>query len=454
MDAPFANRLPPELLLTIATFTDQNTIFRLATVCKYWHDVLTGTATLWTSIDCRNESRTSILLLRSKSSPIDVIIDRFVPEAISLVANHTHRMRSIDVDLYPHQFRGIRPLLNELAPILETMRMMRRQNTSLSTRRRGAFPPYTSFFRGEFPALRTLYLEGYPLDLTQSSPMMTNGLTTLVLNSRQSYNRRDLFEYLEHCENLAHLRIDLPYLQGIIPASHTVSLPYLRELRLARSSLAILHHLSFPPSADLTIDLCVEGHTGEDPLAVVWARDGLPQILEPRAIKDIGIVFLRSNCVVALSGPHLIFMENVNSNSSLPMSFHSDWLDSVQSLPITTTEVFRLVQPPRCPFIGTLQPQSCARLLLHMPALKHIILDISVVLFFVRALEPVYGQVPCPRLQSLVVIRQEGREIYLRDRLFALSARRRDHGCPLVCSMGSPGPSNWLQDVVRLERIV
>ena len=65
MDIPFINRLPPELLVAITTFiTDQNTIFQLATVCRHWHDTLTGTATLWTSIDCRSRSRTSILLQR------------------------------------------------------------------------------------------------------------------------------------------------------------------------------------------------------------------------------------------------------------------------------------------------------------------------------------------------------------------------------------------------------
>ena len=120
MDVPFITRLPPELLVEITTFiTDQSTIFRLATVCRHWHDVLTGTATLWTSIDCRSESRTSILLQRSQSSPIDIAVDRthYVPEGIPLVASHIHRIRSIDVSsLSPRELEKNYSLLNGSAP--------------------------------------------------------------------------------------------------------------------------------------------------------------------------------------------------------------------------------------------------------------------------------------------------------------------------------------------------
>jgi hypothetical protein len=39
-----------------------------------------------------------------------------------------------------------------------------------------------------------------------------------------------------------------------------------------------------------------------------------------------------------------------------------------------------------------------------MPALQQIVLDISVAPFFVRVLEPIGGQIPCPKLQDLIVI--------------------------------------------------
>ena len=52
MDTPLADRLPPELLLTITTsIIDQSTISRLSAVYRYWRDVFTGNPTLWTSID-------------------------------------------------------------------------------------------------------------------------------------------------------------------------------------------------------------------------------------------------------------------------------------------------------------------------------------------------------------------------------------------------------------------
>ena len=446
--APFINRLPLELLLAIAIFTDQRTILRLIAVCRYWRHVLTGTATLWTSIDCRSVSRTSILLKRSKSSPINVTIDRFVPEAISLVASHTHRMRSIDVNLPLDQFGGVRDLLNTLAPILEKMRLRPRDDST-----HGFPPPHTSFFRGQFPALRALHLEGYPTFPIRPAPMMTKSLTTLVLDNRQSHKRCDLLGYLEHCENLVHLKIDLPNLRGTAPASRIISLPNLRELRSVLSSLATLQHLSFPPSADLIIEPRVREHIEGSPLVAAWVRDGLAKILELRTIKDIRMMFDTLNCVVALSGPHLVFMEQVKTDTIHYDTFHSDYLDSLQSLPIATTEVLRFLQPPQHPFTRTLQPQSCTRLLLQMPELKRIILDTSVTQSFVRALEPVNGQVPCPNLQVLTVIWGGSHDTCLRKGLFALSKQRKDHGCPLVCNMGF-GFKNWWQEAIRLERVV
>ena len=187
MDVPFINRLPFELLVAITALTpDQSTIFRLATVCRHWHDALTGAATLWTSIDCRSESRTSILLQRSKSSPIDVTVDRshYVLEAVSLVASQTHRMGSIDVTLSYRELEDFYSLLNGPAPILEAM-WMQGESYPCSTR---SLPLYSSSFQGQFPALRTLCLEDYPFDLAQFVPMMTNGLTKLVLCSQQFHH--------------------------------------------------------------------------------------------------------------------------------------------------------------------------------------------------------------------------------------------------------------------------
>ena len=454
MDVPFVNRLPPELLVAITTFiTDQSTIFRLATVCRYWHNVLTETTTLWTSIDCRSTSRTVILLQRSKTSPIDLTVDRasYAPGAIAFVSSHTHRIRSINVILSTRELEAFRYLLHGPAPILKVMRLQG-QNEN--------FPPptlflphYSSFFRGHFPTLRTLHLEGYPLDLARSVPMMTNGLTTLVLDNRGNHQLRDLLEYLEHCQKLECLKINLPDLQGIVPSSRIVSLPNLRELQLLRSPFTTLHHLSFPPSTDLTIQSPVRIYAAGYPLPDVWAQDGLHHIFKLRTIKGIKMMFYRHNCVVGLLGPHLTLVVQARANDSNPGSFHSDCLDSFQVLPINDTESFRFIQPPRYQFTGTLRLQSCIGLLSRMPALKEIVLNVSVVPFFTHALGPVAGEILCPKLRELTVIRGTDHGADLSDSLLALSDQRKEHGYPLVCSIGSPDPLNWPK-IVGLERVV
>ena len=356
-------------------------------------------------------------------------------------------MRSIDVNTSFDQCRGVRPLLDESAPMLETMRIRLPGCSSVYS-----LPPWSSFFRGQFPALRTLHLDDYPLDLTQSALETTTGLTALVLGSRQSDNPRDLFRCLGHCKNLVHLRVDLPDVRGTVPAPGIVSLSNLRELQSDRSSFTALHHLSLPPTTNLTIGPRVREYVEGHPLTTGWEQDGLHQMLESRPITGIQITFDTSFCLVKLSGTHFVFTDQVKTFNSRHNSFYSICLDSFRSLPIATTEVLTFAQPPQRPFTGALLPESCTRLLLQMPGLTRIVLDPSVALSFVRALWPVNGQVPCPKLQDLVVIRREGREDHLRNGLVALSNQRKDHGCPLECSMGSADSSSWWQ-VTQLERV-
>lgn len=454
MDVPSINRLPPELLVAITTFiTDQSTIFRLATVCRHWHDALTEAATLWTSIDCRSESRTSILLQRSRSIPICVTVDctRYAPEAVSLVANHTHRMRSIDVTLSPRALEAFRPLLYGLAPILRTVRM---QASNPLTYPGLWYPPYSLFFQGQFPALRTLYFKGFPFDLAQSAPVITNGLTTLVLDNQQSHHLRDFLEYLEHCKNLEHLKVDLPGLQGTTLASHTVSLPKLRELELVSSPPTALHHLSFPPSTVLTIKSLAGSYAEGYPLVDVWTKNELlSHVFESRTIKSARMTVIGHNCIFGLSGSHLALTVLAHSHLPRTGSFHSTFLDAFQSFPIETTEFFAFAQLPPYEFTETLRPQSCARLLTQMPALKRLTLDITVAPSFIHALEPVDGDLLCPKLRHFTLIPRANRKLDLQSSLLVLSNRRKERGCPLTCGIGSPTSSDWEQ-TIRPQRVV
>ena len=453
MDVPSTNHLPPELLVEITTFIpDQSTIFRLATVCRHWHDALTEAAILWISVDCRSESRTSILLQRSKSVPIDVTVDcfRYAPGAISLVANHIHRMRSIDVTLcsrtpansYPPYSRApadVYYLLNGSAPILKAVRMQGGDYPGPIQ----PLPLHSSSFRGQFPALRTLWLEGYPFDLAQSVPTMTSGLTTLVLDNQRLHDLRDLLDYLEHCENLEHLKINLPNLEGTVLAPRIVSLPKLRELQLVSLPLTTLHHLSFPPSSDLTVQPHAMGSARGYLVVDVWTEDGLLHIFESRTIKGIKITFTGHKCVVGLSGSHLALTVKTFTDLSRPSSFYSDYLDSFQSLPIKTTESFVFARLPPYPFAKTLRLQSCTRLLTQMPALEQITLDISIAPSFIRALELVDGDLLCHKLRELIIVRRAHDKVNLWNRLLALSSLRKDHGCPLMYRVGLYTSSDW-----------
>ena len=138
-----------------------------------------------------------------------------MPEAVSLIASRTNRMSSVDACLYYGALEDFRSLLNGPTPTLKVVRI--RGEGYLSHVQ--SLPSYSPSFQGRFPALRTLWLEGYPFDLARSVPAMANGLTELVLYSRQFHHLRNLLDYMEHCANLEHLKIELPGLHGTGPAS-------------------------------------------------------------------------------------------------------------------------------------------------------------------------------------------------------------------------------------------
>ena len=146
-------------------------------------------------------------------------------------------MRSINISLPSNQFGNVRRLLDVSAPVLEQIRL-RLQDISLYE----FFPPHSLFFRSQFSALGAVYLEDYPIDFDRYVPVMTNGLTTLVLYNREHRDRCHLLEYLEHCKDLIHLKINLPNLRGTVPASRIVSPEF------KRTALGLLVTRRSPPS--------------------------------------------------------------------------------------------------------------------------------------------------------------------------------------------------------------
>ena len=451
METPLINRLPLELLVAIARsfVADPSAIFRLAMVCRCWCDVLMEAAILWTTIDCRSRSRTSILLQRSKSSPIDVTLDhtRFVAEAVSLIAENVHRIRSMNVFLLPYQLGMVHTLFNRPAPILQTIRLHIWD---------GSFTgfPFSPFSQDQVPALKALFLEGCQYDLSRPVQMVNKDLTTLVISTQRFYSLHDLLQYPEHFKNLEYLKICLGGVTGTVPASRVVPLPNLRALCLSISPLSILRHLSFPPSADLSIQTPSKITRGQS-LSNAWVEPDLLSVFESRPIHTISVSFSKSKCAVGLSGPRLSMGLHANAATLHSNSLYFYFLDSLQSLPVAPAEVLSFFQPPRLKLPMKKLVQSFSRLLLQVPGIRRLTLDSPAALWIVQALEHVGRGTPCPKLGVLVVILREHCKTDLRDSLIALSENRSDPGCPLECYMGSYSPgSEPMSLVTQLEKIV
>ena len=74
------NRIPPEILSLVPDYYDKNGTDRdLATsthVCRGWREVFIARFSLWTRLDFTNARKTRTYIQRSKSSPLEIHLEK------------------------------------------------------------------------------------------------------------------------------------------------------------------------------------------------------------------------------------------------------------------------------------------------------------------------------------------------------------------------------------------
>ena len=100
------NRIPPEILSLIPDYwcscdMDERLI-TLTHVCHGWRELFVSRSSLWVSLDCMNVEKTHVYIERSKSSPLEVILERsedgiYCDDALLMAAPHINRLGSLTV---------------------------------------------------------------------------------------------------------------------------------------------------------------------------------------------------------------------------------------------------------------------------------------------------------------------------------------------------------------------
>lgn len=106
------SKLPPELLVSIFLLVQANSPLkdwhRITHVCAYWRDTALGSPILWTKPPAHNQNYTHLMLERSKTANLDIVLARSVSTAtITSISSHIGRIQVLKMDLSADQLNDV-----------------------------------------------------------------------------------------------------------------------------------------------------------------------------------------------------------------------------------------------------------------------------------------------------------------------------------------------------------
>ncbi|KAJ8517736.1 hypothetical protein ONZ45_g5098 [Pleurotus djamor] len=371
--------LPTELLIQLFSLAagkedgalNVRTLVSLTHVCSKWREVLTGTPTLWSTIDFSLPRLMDLCFDRARDVPLVLqgrIFRSTEVDFPSIILDHVPHTRSLSISFDSGVFEQLVPVLEvPPAPLLEVLDL-----------RVGAAIP-ENLFQGSIPCLRKLTLTACEVPWT-SFFNQRHSLTSLNLAgiTRPSYN--NLIRALGQAPQLVFLRMSY----SLPPRAHsetpipTLFMHNLRDLQLIDSKLAItsLHDLLFYHrnvgldiscdswDDDLTSLLGVFTHfvTPSDPVRSVWLDHSPTEIALYGTDQDLGDI----PSVRWKGSPFL---------STIRSHIDGNWSSSAKSIGtfcdrLLTTQVITL----RCSASAStdlIWPQILGQ----FPGLRHLVLD-------------------------------------------------------------------------------
>ena len=203
------NRIPPEILSTIPDFLGTgDTVIVLTHVCRAWREVFVSRPSLWTDFNCVYPDKTRVYLERSKSSPIDLWLERgddvypSVPilqvihrdPVLQVIPHATGRLRSLHIDATWEYVEAIGARLSHPAPLLEKLSIHSDYHSEFGS----------TLFNRDLSSLRRLRLEYFTAKLPWRN--MAN-LTSFVLTCAVPVFVGQLLDFLEGAPHLREIHL-------------------------------------------------------------------------------------------------------------------------------------------------------------------------------------------------------------------------------------------------------
>ena len=430
------NRVPAEILTLIPDFWDKNSreeaVITLTHVCRAWRDMFTSRSSLWTDFYCVDAEKTRVYLDRSKSSPINLWLDRegglFPHDPFLQIPPHAlSRLKYLYINTAQDHFQTITNYFSRPAPLLESLYIFGSSSNPFCN------PVFaTTLFNGDLSSLRVLCLHSLHTKLPWRNMVNLTSFTLgYVVDPRVTIG--ELLDFLESAPSLLDIDFAFSTPESGAQNGRLISLARLRKLSFYgwEPPSLLLEHLLIPVGAEMSIDLDLYGPEIEHFLP--RSLDNLRNLSNFTKVR----LHFRDNYVsMQFAGPN----GRVFTNSMSPGDDATSLV--AQSLATLDTSRTKWLE-----IIGSKLPSEGLRQeLLSMGNLRTLTLSLCTDLpSFILALAPVPGStnpMACPKLEELTV-RTEGRLDI--ETMVEVAAARASGGSPLK----SVGIINWGELVPR-----
>ena len=236
-------------------------------VCRAWREIFISRSSLWTNFDCMNADKTRVYLERSRSSPVNLWLNRdgVLPPHdpfFQIIPFAFGRLESLFVRATPGNLQDITAHLFCSTPILKR----------LSINGGCEFEPYrnpvltTALFNGDLSPLHVLHLQCVRTELPWRN-MVNLTSFTLLYTSPAEPSIDQLLDFFKSALRLHEINLQLTTSASPTQSGQLVSLAYLKKMYITgnKSPSLLLDHLLIPVGAMLTTKISyyyspIEGH--------------------------------------------------------------------------------------------------------------------------------------------------------------------------------------------------
>jgi len=437
-------QVPTEILSLIPDFWGdpgkEEAVIALTHVCRAWREAFTSRSSLWTDFYCAGTEKTRVYLERSKSSPINLWLERgggLLPNDpfLQIPPHALSRLKYLYVSTEQEHLQNIIDYFFHPAPLLESLFVFGSSDDPFSNPALA-----TTLFGGDLSSLRVLCL--YSLHTKLPWRNMVN-LTSFTLGyvGNPRLTIRELLDFFESAPSLLYIDFAFSALADGAQNGRLVSLAHLRKFEIygSQSPSLLLEHLLIPVGAKVSIDLDSHGPRIED-----YLPRSLDNLRNFSNFTKIRLHFRNSDVSMQFAGPNGRVLTNSMSPGADATSLVAQ---SLAGLDTSKTKWLEIVRTE--PLSEDLRQE-----ILSMENLRTLTISLCENLrSFILALAPAPNStnpVGCPKLEQLTFRTKEQFDI---ETMVEVAAARASRGSPpksvCVINWGKPVPREGVAELSK-----